>query len=218
MRVCPGRVAARAGSAARMPSRVWRSSALAPVSAKATGRPPQGGDQVQPQPPEVARVAGAVSVLGPSGQVRAAGGVAGAAAFDRGGIDDPHVVGPQAGIGGQQPDQRGDQPGGGAQPPVVPGLAGQVAEQMPQVSAGVADPAGLRGVAQQGLHDRQGHQLGVGQPGLQANLRPPRRQVRVLLQQVIGSHVECGREGVYVVRHTMIMDTLVSCPQPNPLA
>ena len=83
---------------------------------------------------------------------------------------------------------------------------------------GVADPPGLGGVPEQGLHDRQGDQFRIGQLGLQADLGPPGRQVWVLLQQVIGSHVECGREGVYVVRHTMIMDTLVPCPQPNPLA
>jgi hypothetical protein len=50
---------------------------------------------------------------------------------------------------------------------------------------GVADPAGFGGVSQQGLHDREGDQLSIGQPGLQAALRPPGRQVRVLLQQII---------------------------------
>lgn len=74
----------------------------------------------------------------------------------------------------------------------------------------MADPARLGGVSQQGLHDRQGDQLSIGQPGLQAGLRPPWCQVGVLLQQVVGSHIECGREGVYVIRHTMIMGTLVS--------
>src|SRR6266487_3357693 len=87
---------------------------------------------------------------------------------------------------------------------------------MPQMSTGVAQPAGLRGVSQQRLHDRQGDQLGVAEPGLQVDLWPPRRQAGMLLQQVISSHVECGREGVYVVRHTMIMDTLASCLQLNP--
>jgi len=169
----------------------------------------QGGDQVQAQPPEVARMAGATPVFGPSGQVRAAGGIAGAAAFDRGGIDDPRVVGPQAGIGGEQPDQGRDQPGRGAQPPVVPRLARQVAEQMPQVRTGTAQPAGLQGVSQQRLHDRQGDQLGVAEPGLQADGWPPRRQAGMLLQQVISSHIECGREGVYVVRHTMSLFILI---------
>jgi hypothetical protein len=89
---------------------------------------------------------------------------------------------------------------------------------VPQVHAGMADPPGLRGIAQQRLHHRQGDQLSVAELGLQADDWAPRGQVGVLLQQVIGSDVKCGREGVYVVRHTMIMDTLVSCPQPNPLA
>jgi hypothetical protein len=126
-----------------------------------------------------------------------------------GGWNQPHAVGPQAGVGRQQPDQGRDQPARRAQAPVVAGLSRQVAEQMPQPGMGVAHPASLRGVSQQGLHDRQGDQLSIGQLRLQTDLRPPRRQVRVLLQQVISSHIECGREGVYVVRHTMIMDTLV---------
>ena len=75
---------------------------------------------------------------------------------------------------------------------------------------GVADPAGLGGVSQQGLHHRQGDQLSVGQPGLQADGGPPRGQVWVLLQQVVGSHIECGREGVHIIRHTVIMDILAS--------
>jgi hypothetical protein len=77
-------------------------------------------------------------------------------------------------------------------------------------------PAGLGGISQQGLHHRERDQLRIAQPGLQARRRPPRRQVRILLQRVIGSHIECGREGVYVVRHTMIVDTLASCPQLTP--
>ncbi len=121
---------------------------------------------------------------------------------------DPHVVAEQAGVGGQQPDQRGDQPGGCAQPPAIARLARQVTEEVTQVSAGMADLAGLGGVAQQRRHDRQGHQLRVGQLRLQADLRPPRCQVRALLQQIVSSHIECGREGIYVVRHTMIMDAL----------
>ena len=32
----------------------------------------------------------------------------------------------------------------------------------------------------------------------------------------LGFHVECGREGVNVIRHTMIMDALASCPQLIP--
>jgi hypothetical protein len=86
-----------------MSSSTCRSSALAPVKVKADGQAVQGAQQVQPQPPEVPRVAGAVAVLGPTGQVRAEHCVPGAAAFDRGGVDHPHIVMPQAGIGGQDP-------------------------------------------------------------------------------------------------------------------
>jgi hypothetical protein len=38
----------------------------------------------------------------------------------------------------------------------------------------------------------------------------------VLIQQVVASHVEFGREGVHVILHTVIMDPLVSCPQLTP--
>jgi dipeptidyl aminopeptidase/acylaminoacyl peptidase len=47
------------------------------------GQAVQGAHQVQPEAPEVARVAGAVPVFSPSGQVRTFGGLPGAAAFDR---------------------------------------------------------------------------------------------------------------------------------------
>jgi hypothetical protein len=43
IKICPARPAqVRAGSVSRIPSRVWRSSALAPVSANPTGSPVQG--------------------------------------------------------------------------------------------------------------------------------------------------------------------------------
>src|SRR3954451_19106326 len=45
----------------------------------------QGADQVQPQPPEVARMGSAVAVLGPAGQCRALLGLPGPAALDRSG-------------------------------------------------------------------------------------------------------------------------------------
>src|SRR5215467_2842375 len=86
----------------------------------------QRAQQVQPQPPEPAGVAGAVPVFGPSGQVRALDGLPGAAAFDRGGVDHPYVVMPQAGAGGQGPDQPAHGGGQLTQPLVVPGLAGHV--------------------------------------------------------------------------------------------
>ena len=55
------------------------------------------------------------------------------------------------------------------QPLVVPGLLRQVREQVPQVRAGVPDPAGLGGEAEQRLHDRQGDQLGIAELRRQAD-------------------------------------------------
>ena len=85
--------------------------AFGPGQGEPDGQAVQGAEQVQPQSPEPARVRGAVPVLGPPGQLRPLDGLPGTAAFHRGGIDDPHVVRPQSGIGGQHPDHRGDQPG-----------------------------------------------------------------------------------------------------------
>ena len=84
----------------------------------------QGAHQVQ-QSLEVPRMLGAVPVLGSSGQVRTLRGLAGWAAFNRGGIHHPHVAGPDGGIGGQGTDAVPDQAGGGAQPLVTAGCCGR---------------------------------------------------------------------------------------------
>jgi hypothetical protein len=72
---------------------------------------------------------------------------------------------------GQCPDHGSDQIGSVAQPLVVARLLGQVAKQVPKVGVGMAQPAGLGGEPEQGLHHRQGDQLRVGQPGHDADLR-----------------------------------------------
>ena len=81
---------------------------------------------------------------------------------------------------------------------------------------GVAHPAGLGGEPEQCLHHRQGHQLGVGEFRGDPDPGTPGCQVGRLFEQVIGPDVECGREGVQVVRHTMIMDTLVYASNRTP--
>lgn len=101
-----------------------------------------------------------------------------------------------------------------AEPLVEAGLPRQVPKQVPQVRAGVPQPAGLGGEPEQGLHHRQGDQLGVGELRGDPHPRSPRRQMRRLLQQVIGLDVQCGREGVQVVRHKTIMDTLAFASLP----
>ena len=54
-----------------------------PRSAWVMGRPSGGGDEVEAQCPEGEGVAGAVAAAGGAGQVRALGGLAGAAALAR---------------------------------------------------------------------------------------------------------------------------------------
>ena len=49
------------------------------------------------------------------------------------------------------------------QPLVVAGLAGQIGEQVTEMDAGVAQPAGLGHEPGEGLQHRQRDQLGVGQ-------------------------------------------------------
>src|SRR5450631_1519139 len=178
------------------------------------GQALQGADQVQPQAPEVPRMTGAIPVFGPSGQVRALGGLAGPAALDWGGIDYPHIVAPDGGIGGQKTDAVPDQRSGTAQPLVIAGLLGQVREQVPQVSVGVPQPAGLGGEPQQGLHDGKGDQLSITQLRVNPHVRAARRELRRFLQQVICLHVQCSREGIQVGRHKLILGALASSSQP----
>src|SRR5699024_8963625 len=106
-------------------------------------------------------------VLGPPGQVGAFDGLAGAGAFNGGGIDDPGVVGPDAGVGDQVSDEGADQSGCFAQALVVSALLGQVGEAFGQVSADVAQPSGFVGVAKYGLHEGECDQVGVGQVGVE---------------------------------------------------
>jgi hypothetical protein len=90
------------------------------------------------------------------------------------------------------------------------------------VGAGIAQPAGLRDIAQQGLEDRQGEQLGVGQLGGDPDRWPPRAQLGGVLQGVVDLDVQCDHEGVQVGVHrasrldvglaTPIMDTLGTSP------
>ncbi|KPC69174.1 hypothetical protein ADL26_19230, partial [Thermoactinomyces vulgaris] len=79
----------------------------------------EGADKVEAQAPEEPRVRSAVAVLGPSGQVGAAGGLAGAGAFDRRRVGHPHIIGPGRGPLGEEPGEGPHQAGRGPQPLVV---------------------------------------------------------------------------------------------------
>jgi hypothetical protein len=161
----------------------------------------QGAQQVQSQSPEVARMAGAGAVFGQPGQLRAACRLPRSAALDRRGIRDPYVVAEQAGVTAQHPDQPADRGRQLAQPLVVTGLLRQIREHGPQMCAGITQPAGLTGEPEQSLHHAQRHQLGVGEPGCDPDPWPPRQTRRFALQQIIHTHLKCGREGVQIGVH-----------------
>ncbi|MEU6038568.1 hypothetical protein ABZ801_24465 [Actinomadura sp. NPDC047616] len=73
---------------------------------------------------------------------------------------------------------------------------------MAQVAADVTQPAGLGGEPEHGLHDRQAEQLGMAELGWPSG--QPGDPGRV----VVDLDVQCDHEGVQVVRHTTILDTL----------
>ena len=139
-------------------------------------------------------VALAVAVAGMAGQRRALDGLAGGRARHRGRVDQPQLVAPARGVGGQVTDREGDQRPGTAKPAVVGRGGGQVREQMPQPLAGKAQPAPLRAEAEQDLGNRQADQLGVAQLG-----RPARSAAWA--EQLIDHDVECDDEGVEVGAH-----------------
>lgn len=74
-------------------------------------------------------------------------------------------------------------------------------EQTPKVAAGIPQPPRLGDESEQGLHHREGGQLGVGDPREYPDRRPSWRPFRTGFQQVIGTDLECGGEGVQVCVH-----------------
>jgi hypothetical protein len=98
-----------------------------------------GGDQVEPESPEVAGVAAAVAVSGVPGEVGAFDGLAGGRAGQRGGVDQPEAVVPGRHLPGQGLDHVADQRSGSVEPLVVRGLLGQVAEEVTEPGVGEAD-------------------------------------------------------------------------------
>jgi len=85
---------------------------------------------------------------------------------------------------------------GGLEALVVPGLLGQVGEQVPEPGVAHPQPVMLRPGAQQHLRHRQAHQLGSGQL-----LRLAAAQPASWDHVVADLHVQCGQEGIQVWRH-----------------
>jgi hypothetical protein len=146
---------------------------------------------------------GAVPVSGVPGQIGALDGLAGGRARQRGGIDQAQQVMPGGGVAGQFGDRGGQEPAAGPQPLAVPGLAGQVREHGGQVRARVPDPAALAGDARQLLGHRHTSQLRIGQGRFAARAVIPRPAQRGQ-HMIVEMNVECGQEGIHVVRHKTI--------------
>lgn len=144
---------------------------------------------------------GAVLVAGPAGQVRAHHGGPGAGALNGGGVDQVHVVGVDAGGGGQCGCQPPDSAGQGAQSLVVAGLARDVGEHASQVLAGVAQEASFGVDAHQRCDGGQGQDLGVGDGRGDPHPRAGRGDLGVGLQQVVSGDVQCSGEGLQVGVH-----------------
>jgi hypothetical protein len=79
-------------------------------------------DQMQPQPPEVAGVAGTETVTGEPGKLASPGRRTGASALDRRGVDHPGLVVPEVGVSTEHTDQGVELGLGLPEPLVVAGL------------------------------------------------------------------------------------------------
>src|SRR5664280_1206968 len=166
-------------------------------------------DQVQSQSPEVAGVAGAVSIAGEPGEITSSGRRTGASALHRRGVDHPGVVIPEVGVLTKLPDQGVELSLGPSQPLVIAGLMGQVGEVATQMLAGVAEEPGLRGEAEQRLEHRHGQQLGITQLGGDTHLGPPDPKRRIGRQFIVDLHVQCGSEGVHIGVHGDLLGRIV---------
>ncbi len=192
MRVWPGR--ARSGRV----DHVGADVAFVGFRAGESERDPQprrGGHKMQPQAPEPAGMRRAPAVLGPSREAGALLGLAAGAALDRRGVHQPHVVVPRLALACEPSHDTSDHLGAAPQPLVVPVAVRQIREPRPQMRSRVAHELRLVVEPQQRTDHRQGDQLRVRQLRGEPHHRPLRRPPRVLRQQVIDPHIQCGREG-----------------------
>ena len=74
--------------------------------------------------------------------------------------------------------------------------------------AGTPQPASLQGVAEQRLHRRQSHQLGVGRSWGESDRRTPRSKLRAALQQVVDDDVSAVARVLMSLLTTLTYGTL----------
>src|SRR5665811_1208285 len=157
------------------------------------GRTVGGGQQVQAQAPEPARVGSAVAVAGELPEGRALGRLAAAATLHRGRVDEQQIIAGAGTLRGEVSEQPLDGAGEAAATLEVAGLTGQLREQVAELAPGDAQEAPVTGDA----HDRLGHaerdHLGVGE--LPAGVLP------CLWQKIGGCAINDRAESVEVGVH-----------------
>src|SRR5450830_1004867 len=128
------------------------------------GRTVGGGQQVQAQAPEPARVGSAVAVAGELPEGRALGRLAAAATLHRGRVDEQQIVVVARALRGEVGEQPLDGAGEAAATLEVAGLTGQLREQVAELAPGGAQEAPVTGDAHYRLGHAQRYHLGVGDP------------------------------------------------------
>ncbi len=158
-------------------------------------------EQIEPKTPEVATVAGAISVGGVAGELASLHGLPRGADRDRSGVKQSDAVAPRRRGEGDRVQEPDDLRRQCPHPLVVAGLLGQVGEQVREVGVGEAQEAPLGGDVEQHLGDGQAGQLGVGDPRVSPCARPA-------WQEFVREDVKCGQKGVKVGGHeaTSVVD------------
>ena len=141
-------------------------------------------------------------------QRRALDRLAGLAAGQRGGVQQPEPIAPRRRADRQVTQRQHHQVGGSPQALVVAGLAGQIGEQVPQPGLGEPQPVAFRAGPEQDLGNRQTDQLGV------AELGPPAR-AEPWTKQLIDGDVQCDDEVVETGVHEASQEVDVATATPT---
>src|ERR1700688_4375879 len=158
------------------------------------GHPVRCAQQVQPQTPEVAAVAGAIPVGSPARELGALDRLPGGATRHRGGVQQPQPVVERRGDPSQLVDDQTDPWGERPYALVVARFLGDIGEQVRKPAAGEAQEAPLGMAVQKDLRDRERDELGVGDLWVPACTLTRR-------QEIVHQHVKCGEQAVKVGVH-----------------
>ncbi len=154
-----------------------------------------GAEQVEPEAPEVARVALAVAIGRDPGQLRSSCRLPRGSAGHRRGVQQAQPLAKGRGDEREVVDRPLDLRCEPAHPLGVARLLGQIGEEVAQSSPGCGNETAIVGDLQQGLGDQQGHQLRV------ADLLRTAPAARTLGQEVVDQGISCREKGVEVGVH-----------------